>query len=88
MIDDDDALDRALAALPLEEPPADLHARIMAATVYAPAPAGVPVPGWERGWLALFAGLAVCGWLDLRLHPARRRAADLRDRPPARQRPS
>ena len=29
----DDELERALAALPLEEPPADLHARILAATV-------------------------------------------------------
>ena len=34
----DDDLDRALFALPLEEPPADLHRRIMAATVLRPAP--------------------------------------------------
>ncbi len=35
---DDDALDRALFALPLEEPPIDLRASILAATVYRPAP--------------------------------------------------
>ncbi len=35
---DDDAIDRALAALPLEEPPLDLQASILAATVYRPAP--------------------------------------------------
>jgi hypothetical protein len=34
----DDDLDRALFALPLEEPPADLHRRIMAATVLRPVP--------------------------------------------------
>ena len=34
----DDDLDRALFALPLEEPPADLHGRILAATVLRPAP--------------------------------------------------
>jgi len=36
---DDDALDRALFALPLEEPPTDLRSSILAATVYRPAPA-------------------------------------------------
>ena len=35
---DDDALDRALFALPLEEPPTDLRASILKATIYAPAP--------------------------------------------------
>jgi hypothetical protein len=34
----DDELDRALFALPLEEPPADLHRRIMAATAFRVAP--------------------------------------------------
>ncbi|MHB8147927.1 MAG: hypothetical protein ACYDGM_11800 [Vulcanimicrobiaceae bacterium] len=34
----DDALDRALFALELEEPPADLRSSILAATVYRPAP--------------------------------------------------
>lgn len=36
--DSDDALDRALFALPLEEPPLDLRASILSATVYRPAP--------------------------------------------------
>ena len=36
--DNDDALDRALFALPLEEPPEDLRASILTATVYRPAP--------------------------------------------------
>jgi len=36
--DSDDALDRALFALPLEEPPADLRASILTSTVYRPAP--------------------------------------------------
>jgi hypothetical protein len=34
----DDALDAALFALPLEEPPADLRAAILTATVYRPTP--------------------------------------------------
>jgi hypothetical protein len=55
---DDDALDRALAALPLEEPPADLHARIMAATVYRPEPA---VRGWEIWLVGTLVALAA--WL-------------------------
>jgi hypothetical protein len=54
----DDDLDRALAALPLEEPPAGLHARIMAATVYRPAPA---FTGWEV-WL-IGTLVAVALWL-------------------------
>lgn len=33
---DDEALDRALMALPLEEPPPDLRAAILAATAYRP----------------------------------------------------
>ena len=36
--DDLDALDAALFALPLEEPPADLRASILSATIYRPAP--------------------------------------------------
>ncbi len=36
--DNEDALDRALFALPLEEPPEDLRASILTATVYRPAP--------------------------------------------------
>jgi hypothetical protein len=56
--DDFDDLDRALAGLPLEEPPAGLHARIMAATVYRTAPA---IHAWEV-WL--MGTLVACGaWL-------------------------
>lgn len=35
---DDDALDAALFALPLEEPPADLRAAILSATIFRPGP--------------------------------------------------
>ncbi|HEV3089366.1 MAG TPA: hypothetical protein VGX96_19330 [Candidatus Elarobacter sp.] len=54
----DDDLDRALAALPLEEPPAQLHARIMAATVHRPAPL---VRSWELWLVGTFVALAA--WL-------------------------
>ena len=54
----DDDLDRALAALPLEEPPARLHARIMAATVLRPAPL---VRSWEIWLVGTLLALAV--WL-------------------------
>jgi hypothetical protein len=54
----DDALDRAIAALPLAEPPAGFHARVMAATVYRPEPA---VRGWEV-WL-IGTLVAVAAWL-------------------------
>jgi hypothetical protein len=55
--DDDFAdLDRMLAALPFEEPPAGLHARILTATVYRPAPA---VRTWEVWLVATFAAVAV-----------------------------
>jgi hypothetical protein len=56
---DDDALDLALAALPLEEPPASFHARVMAATVYRPEPAARP---WEVWLLGTFVALAA--WLS------------------------
>jgi hypothetical protein len=55
---DDDDLDLALAALPLEEPPASFHARIMAATVFRPEPAARP---WEVWLLGTF--VAVAAWL-------------------------
>jgi hypothetical protein len=55
---DDDDLDRALAALPLAEPPAGFHARVMAATVYRPEPV---VRGWEV-W-AIGTLVAVAAWL-------------------------
>jgi hypothetical protein len=57
----DDDLDRMLAALPLEEPPASLRARILAAT--AEAPPVVPVSaGWELWVIATLAAVAV--WLS------------------------
>jgi hypothetical protein len=58
MMMDDDALDRALAALPLDDPPADLQQRILARTVYAPQPA---FRGWEL-W-AVGTLIAVATWL-------------------------
>jgi Na+/proline symporter len=61
MMYDDDDLDRALAALPLEEPPARLHARILAATVDAP-PVAAPFHPWELWLVGVLAALAV--WLS------------------------
>lgn len=67
---DDDSLDRAILALPLEEPPADLRASILAATVYRPEPpftvaeviAVASIVGilvWLSAWLAPLVGVAV-----------------------------
>lgn len=56
--DSDDELERALFALPLEEPPADLRASILAATVYRPP---LIVKPWEI-W-ALGAVIALLVWL-------------------------
>ena len=54
--DDDFAdLDRMLAALPLEESPAGLRARILTATVYRPEPAVKP---WETWLIGTFVALA------------------------------
>ncbi|HEX3549198.1 MAG TPA: hypothetical protein VHT53_02415 [Candidatus Elarobacter sp.] len=61
MNDHDDDLDRALAALPLEEPPARLHARIMAATVYRPAPVASTWEAWLVGTLVALAAWMI--WL-------------------------
>ncbi|HEY0383193.1 MAG TPA: hypothetical protein VGC72_13450 [Candidatus Elarobacter sp.] len=55
----EDDLDRAIAALPLAEPPAGFHARVMAATVYRPEPA---VRGWEV-WV-IGTVVAVAAWLS------------------------
>ena len=55
---DDAALERALFALPLEEPPADLRGRILAATVYRPA---LPFKMWEVWVIGTLMALAV--WL-------------------------
>ena len=54
----DDDLDRAIAALPLAEPPAGFHARVMAATVYRPEPAVRPWEVWVIGTL-----IAIAAWL-------------------------
>jgi hypothetical protein len=61
MQDDDrtlDALDRALFALSLEEPPADLRSSILLATAYRPVS---PFPFWEIA--AAGAAGAVAVWL-------------------------
>ena len=61
MMYDDDALDRMLSALPLEETPPGLHDRIIAATVHAPARVAV-VRNWETWLIGLVVALAV--WLS------------------------
>ena len=60
-----DDLDRALRALPLEEPPPGLHQGIMAATLYRPA---LPI----KSWVAWVAGTlcAVVIWIALYLQSA------------------
>jgi hypothetical protein len=58
MYDSDDALDRALFALPLEEPPADLRGSILASTAYRPA---APFSVWEVAGLGALAAVTV--WL-------------------------
>ena len=56
--DSDEELERALFALELEEPPADMRASILASTIYRPP---VPVQGWE---IWILGGLfAVLAWL-------------------------
>lgn len=57
---DDAALERALSALPLEETPADLHARILFAVAQQPQPA---FRSWEL-WI-VGAAFAICTWLIL-----------------------
>lgn len=61
MHDDFDDLDRMLAALPLEEPPAGLRSRILTATIYRPRPAVQP---WEIWLIGTLVALAVWStWL-------------------------
>ncbi len=57
---DDAALDRALFALELEEPPPGLRAGILAATLYKPA---FPLSAWDA--LAIGVAAAVAVWLAL-----------------------
>ncbi|MEO9170475.1 MAG: hypothetical protein ABI282_10680 [Candidatus Baltobacteraceae bacterium] len=69
---DDDALDRALFALELEEPPADLRASILTATVYRPAPMfsfyEVLALGAIAAVLLLLVALVVMGGASLFVH--------------------
>lgn len=55
---DDAALERALSALELEETPADLHVRILAAVAQRPQPAFRTWELWVVG-----AAFAICTWL-------------------------
>jgi len=55
----DDELERALFALPLEEPPADLRHRILGATVYRPRMIFRTAEVWALG-----TALAVMVWLS------------------------
>jgi hypothetical protein len=54
--DSDEELERALFALPLEEPPADLRPSILAATIYRPP---LPVKTWEVWVLGVVCALLV-----------------------------
>ena len=55
-----DDLDRLLFALPLEEPPTEMRANILAATVYRPE---FPIKIWETWVLGSLIALAV--WLSV-----------------------
>lgn len=56
----DDELDRLLFALPLEEPPADLRASILTATIYRPP---FPIKAWEASLIGIL--VALCCWLGV-----------------------
>ena len=61
---DDERLERALASLPLEEPPPELRARILAATIYRPVPNVATWQIWVLGTVlavATWALLAIAG---------------------------
>jgi len=60
---DYDDLDRALMALPLEEPPAGLRDSILAATVYAPPLESIVLRTWEIVLIGTL--LAVGSWLAI-----------------------
>lgn len=62
---DEDALERALAALPMEETPPDLHARILHAVAQRSQPA---FRTWEL-WI-IGAAIAICSWVVLSLFGA------------------
>ena len=60
-----DDLDRALCALPLEEPPPGLHQGILAATIYRPS---LPFKAWETWLIGTLVALTI--WLALFFHSA------------------
>jgi hypothetical protein len=62
---DYDDLDRALMALPLEEPPVGLRDSILAATIYAPPLASIVLRTWEIVLIGTL--LAVGSWLAIAL---------------------
>ncbi len=61
---DDDSLDRAIMALPLEEPPPELRASILAATAYRPAP-----PFTLAEIVAAVTVAAIASWLAFAMGP-------------------
>ena len=60
----DDELDRALLALPLDEPPVGLRDRVLTATIYRP-----PTPALFRTWelWAIAAAVAIVGFMTFTL---------------------
>jgi hypothetical protein len=58
MYDSDEALDRALFSLPMEEPPSELRGSILTATAYRPAP---PFSVWEAVAIGVISAVTV--WL-------------------------
>lgn len=70
---DDESLDMAIAALPLEEPPPELRATILAATIYRPAPPftiAEVVAAASIAGLLLWLGVAAAPWIGLALSAA------------------
>ncbi len=79
-----DDLDEALFALSLEEPPADLRASILRATIHDPAAAPAAAfaaepPSFERAWNPIVAGVgaAMLAWLCLAVTLERSLAATI-----------
>lgn len=71
----DDEIDRLLFALPLEEPPADLRGRILAATVARPPVLFAPWELWVLGTALALAVWLTVGLLGAQPDPAVRIAA-------------
>ncbi len=74
-----DDLDRALFALPLATPPADLREAILRATVRAPAAATPPVPFTWYEVAGIGIALAIAAWLVLAAVADHRFAAAMSD---------